>query len=174
MTDLGFKRITIDNWLEPDGVTSAFVYISPEDGQPIPKNGDDWVREILEFSLDETVPQEVHALYEVARGAMAYGYFFYPMFTFAEGQLYRVAEAAVTHKCKTMGAPDNTITFKQKVDFLAGSKVLTNREKEIWHSIRRLRNAFSHPRRQYISTPPMAINTLGRIAEEINSLFSHE
>lgn len=91
MTDYehGIKKLTVGNWLKPDGVWSHFEGIS---------SGEVWVRSILQPALVETVPLEVRKLFEVARSAMAYAYFFYPLSSLAEEQLYRVVESAATYK----------------------------------------------------------------------------
>ncbi len=174
MTNLGFKKLTVDNWTEPDKASSLFVRISPVDEQAHPITGDEWVRHILKPNLIEAVPADVRALFEVARGAIAYGYFFYPLYALAEEQLYRVVEAAVTFKCKEMGAPQKIRNFWQKVNYLTDNKVIPKQEEELWHAIRKLRNMSSHPKFQTIISPGNAISTLERTAEKINFLFSSE
>lgn len=114
MTNLGFKKLTVDNWLEPDKVSSSFVGISTVDGQVHTISGNEWVSCILKPNLIEAVPTEIRALFEVARSALAYGYFFYPLYTLAGEQLFRVAETAVNLKCKEMGAPRSKDTFQKK------------------------------------------------------------
>jgi hypothetical protein len=103
MSKFGFKKITPSNWLDPDKVLRGFVKMSSTGAQPL--TADDYLRHILSPELIESVPKDVRALFEVARGAMIYGYFFYPLFTLAAEQLFRVSEAAVSHKCKALGAP---------------------------------------------------------------------
>ncbi len=130
---------------------------------------------ILKPNLNETVPTEVKALFEVARGSLVYGYFFYPLYTLGLEQLFRVAEAAVTRKCKTMEAPRAICKggFLKKVKYLVEMKVIPNQKEEIWNAIRGLRNIASHPQDQSILAPGEAIGKLSRIADEINSLFSN-
>ena len=170
MTKFGFKEITPSNWLEPDDVLKGFVRISPG-GQSQPITGDDYLRDILRPRLLESVPTDVQALFEVARGAMAYGYFFYPLYTLAAQHLFRVAEAAVAHKCKALGAPKSRKTFKKRISWLVDEGVIPSSEFIRWDAIRELRNAASHPERQSILTPGNAIGLLERIAVQINSLF---
>lgn len=171
MTNLGFKKLTEDNWLEPDKNSSLFVSISPIDGQTQPITGNDWVRDILRINLTEEVSQEIQALFEVARGALVYGYFFYPLYTLAAEQLFRVVEAAVTLKCVALKAPSSIKNFQRKIDYLIKEKIISEREKEAWHAIRKLRNSASHALHQNIITPGMAIGNLYSIADKINALF---
>ncbi len=163
---LMFKKITVDNWREPDGISSSIINV--------PLN--EWVGFILKPNLNETVPTEVKALFEVARSALIYGYFFYPLYTLGQEQLFRVAEAAVTQKCKIMEAPHavcNKGSFQKKIKYLVKMKVIPTQKEEMWDAIRELRNIASHPQDQSILAPGGAIGKLARIADEINSLFSN-
>lgn len=171
MSKFGFKEITPSNWLERDDVLKGFVRMSPS-GQSIPLTSEDWLGHILKPKLLESVPADVQALFEVARGAMAYSYFFYPLFTLAAEQLFRVAEAAVAHKCKALGAPESRDTFKKRISWLVEEGVIPSSELNRWDAIRELRNIASHPERQSIFTPGQAIGRLEGIAVQINSLFS--
>lgn len=160
-----FKKITVDNWREPDETSSLSINI--------PLN--EWINIILEPNLIEAVPTEIKKLFEVARGALVYGYFFYPLYTLGLEQLFRVAEAAVTRKCKTMEAPPTIYEgpFQNKVHYLVEKKVIPNQKKEVWNAIRILRNIASHPQDQSIHAPGEVIGKIARIADEINSLFSN-
>jgi hypothetical protein len=168
MAKFGFKEINQQNWLEPDEV--RFVKISPDGISPM--SGEDWLRHILVPKLLGTVPQDVQALFEVARGALVYGYFFYPLYTLAEEQLFRVAEAGVSHKCKVMGAPNSKKNFAEKIEWLVNKGVIPETDIPVWKAIRVLRNSASHPERQSITTPGMAISLLEQVSEKINALFN--
>jgi len=171
MTKFGFKEISPSNWLEPDRVLKGFVRMSPN-GRSRPITGDEYLNHILEPKLVASVPTDVQALFEVARGAMAYGYFFYPLYTLAAQQLFRVAEAAVIHKCKALRALKAKGTFKKRIDWLMDEGTIPQSELNRWEAIRELRNIASHPDRQSILAPGNAIGLLEGIAEQINSLFS--
>lgn len=69
-THFGFKRITAENWQEPD-VPRLFGLTTPNA----------WIEAHLQPQLSPNVPQEIASLFEVARGAMIYGWFFYPLIT---------------------------------------------------------------------------------------------
>lgn len=134
--------------------------------------GDEYLNHILEPKLVASVPTDVQALFEVSRGAMAYGCFFYPLYTLAAEQLFRVAEAAVIHKCKALRALKSKGTFKERIDWLMDEGTIPQSELKRWEAIRELRNIASHPDRQSILTPGNAVGLLEDIAEQINSLFS--
>src|SRR5262249_39654732 len=94
------KKIKIYNWIGPKDIARLFV-----DMNGISMSGHDWANHILKPALSGNVPIDVKELFEVARGAMLYGYFFYPLYALADEQLSRVAEAAITHKCLELSAP---------------------------------------------------------------------
>ncbi len=172
MPDLKFKRLTVENWLDSDPTVAIFAGRLLPDGTNQPYSGDDWLRDILVPSLSEKVPLEVVELYEVARGALVYGYFFYPLYTLGFEQLFRVAEAAIVHKCAAMSAPTSRKHFVQRIDWLASQGVLSAEATRHWHSARELRNYASHPQRQTLTVPGEAIGALQRMANDINALFS--
>jgi hypothetical protein len=77
----GFKRITAENWQDAD-VPRLFGLTTP----------DNWIGAHLQPQLSPNVPQEIAALFEVARGSMIYGWFFYPLITLGAEQCYRVLD----------------------------------------------------------------------------------
>jgi hypothetical protein len=170
-TRFGLKEITPNNWLEPDDIIKGFVRMSAS-GQVQSVTSDDYLKAILGPKLLEIVPMDVKSLFEVARGAMIYGYFFYPLYTLAAEQLFRVAEAAVTHKCKVLGLQKSNDKFKNKIDRLIDKKVIPSSELGRWDYVRKLRNIASHPESQSILTPGNAIGLLEDIVIQINSLFN--
>ncbi len=171
MAKLCIKQLTVENWLKADQPSSLFAGVSP-DGQIRSIAGDDWARHILQPKLLDSVPDDVQVLYEVARGTMVYGWFFYPLYTLGVEQLSRVAEAAISHKCKMLGAPTAIGTFAKKIQWLAENSIIPESERNRWDSIRRLRNAVSHRESQPILAPGYLIGLLERFTEQINSLFT--
>jgi hypothetical protein len=170
MGKFGFKEINEQNWLEPDEVSKGFVKISPAGISPV--SGEDWLRHILAPKLLDAVHPDVQKLFEVARGALVYGYFFYPLYALGEQQLFRVAEAAVSCKCKAMGEPNPKKTFEEKIEWLANRGVISETDIPMWHAIRNLRNFASHPKSQLIISPGEAISSLKLVSEKINALFN--
>ncbi len=171
MAKLGFKEINQQNWLESDEAIKGFVKISPA-GKPQSMSGEDWLRPILAPKLLEAVPQDVQALFEVTRGALVYGYFFYPLYTLAAQQLFRVAEAAVSQKCKALGAPSSKKKFAEKIGWLVNKGVIPEADIPVWDAVRELRNSASHPERLSIITPGMAIGSMEQVTGKINALFN--
>lgn len=168
----GFKILTSQNWQEPDPTVRPFVCI--RDGESVPITGDKLTSLFLQPKLSESVPLEVIRLFEVARGALCYGYFFYPMYTLGSEQLYRVHEAALTHKCRTLNAPGREVGFKRMVEWLVRHDAIFRDRRMQWGAMRELRNSASHAQRQSIYDPVTAMSNVRIACELINELFGCE
>ena len=163
MADMGFRRLTPENWLQDDPIIEMFGWSA---------FAEDWIAEIMKPELSDAVPHELHKLFEVARAAMCYGFKFYPLYTLATEQLLRVAEAAVTERCAQLNAPAGVSTFNTRIDFLGTKLSPAIFDGARWHSLRRLRNEASHPERQNILPPGMAIPAVEGLALLMNQLFA--
>ncbi|HBZ82756.1 MULTISPECIES: hypothetical protein [Brevibacillus] len=172
--ELGFKKLTIDNWLEGDKTSDYFVWFSEEKQEFYKPSKEQRVEVFLEPTLDDVVPEEVKRLFEVARGCLLYGHFFYPMYTLGLEQLYRVLELAVTLKCTSINAPESINNFNKRIEYLIDNKIIPQSESISWHATRRLRNYSSHPSGQTILPPGEALRTLIMTTERINNLFGTE
>ena len=171
MHDLNMKILTIQNWLKPDELMDNFIYRTVIDNNTRKVTDDMWASYILEPQLSDQVPKEVRELYEVSRGGLLYGYFFYPLYSLAGEQLFRVAESASKYKCKELNAPKSVSTFEKYIDFLIDKNAINKNEKNRWDAIRLLRNKTSHPVNIQILTPSMVIENLRHITDMVNILF---
>ncbi len=163
------KGLTAENWLQKDDVWKAFIRLR-HNGTPEPFTSRDLVEPLLEVRLSSKVPAELGKLFDVARGAMVYGWCFYPLLTLGTEQTSRVAEAAVAHRCQQLGYKGPR-TFKKRLEWLAEHGVIRVASEEPWHAVRGLRNISSHPDSQQVFSPGMAVQSLQRCADLINSLF---
>lgn len=172
MTNLGFKKLTPENWLEPDKFNFYKVSVSLSSGQTRPLDFDERRRHMLDINITEKAPLEVRRMFEVARGAVVYGYFFYPLYVLGAEQLFRVAEAAVTLKCEQMGVKTDRLWFIDKIKYLIAASTIPAQEEDAWQGIRQMRNAASHPNIQTMFDSGDALYFLQLIAGKINSLFA--
>lgn len=170
MTQLGIKILTVENWMNSDPLMGNLVMLNNKMISIM--SAEDWAVSILKPKLAKTVPIEILKLFEVARGSMVYGYFFYPLFTLALEQLLCVAEAAVSDKCKQIGARKSANTFQKKVAYLREANVLSEREYTQWDALRKLRNIASHPDEQTILPPGVTLEFVFDISLLINRLFA--
>src|SRR6266542_1368598 len=166
--ELGFKPLTVENWLVPDPVMAVFAKMDLRTGEASSVTADEWVEIFLKPTLLETVPINITRLFEASRGAMLYGYFFYPLYTLGLEQVYRVAEAAITAKCEEIGIDNPYAKFVDNINALVKKNVLTSKEGEEWHVIRDMRNKASHPKEQMILPPGVASALLQDLANKIN------
>jgi hypothetical protein len=149
----------------------SFIWHVYKDG-PRPLSGEEWLKLCLSPCLNRNVPIEVIRLFEVARGAFAYGSFFYPMYSLASQQLYRVVDTATLHKCCKENVVEKDInTFKKRLDWLFEHGFLPPDDRARWNASRKLRNHYSHPENQTIISPTMALEQLRMAVDEINQLF---
>lgn len=164
-----FKQLTKQNWCEPDPIINLFVAVEEADIRPI--SGDEWAELFLNGKLSHSVPKDIESMFDVARGALCYGYYFYPMFTLGTEQLHRVMDAALAHKCEGLVAPTRIDRFARRLKWLLGRDVFGERQFQRWDATRHLRNMGAHASRQNILSPAMAARILDTTRELINSLF---
>jgi hypothetical protein len=133
---------------------------------------DHWVEEILAVKMPAQIPIEVRNLFDVARGTLCYGWFFYPLYTLRSEESFRVLEAPLKHRCQELGAPRGASKgFSTMVDWLASRDVISKEERVRWEAAKHLQNSSSHPERQSINSSVSAVNGLQIAVEMTVSLF---
>jgi hypothetical protein len=158
---MGFSSITAENWLLPD--RKNYIPL----GTPPP---DQWIVRFLQPTLAPTVPLEVRRVFEIARGAMIYSWFFYPLATLGLEQCTRIAEFAVRERCQMLqNASDN---FAQNLRALVSAGVISPEDEQSWQGLRFLRNDRSHLRNFMLTDPGEASGFMRVTVERINRLFS--
>lgn len=110
------KRLTIANWRERDAAARGFVRVHDGSAQEIAP--DEWAAVFLAPQLGADVPRDIVDLLEVARGALCYGVFFYPLYALGSEQVYRVLESALRHRCASAGAPGTIGNFMNMLEWL--------------------------------------------------------
>ena len=170
---MSIKRITAENWLERDGIQFAAIeWTSLNDSYTHLMDGEDWIRNFTESQLSNEVPADIHTLFEVARGALCYGYFFYPLYTLGFEQLFRVGEAAISARFLELGGdPKKVKTFEKRIEFLEMKSALTGSDASSWTAVRHFRNLVSHPESQNIFPPGQIAGTLNHVCALVNRLF---
>ena len=166
----GFKLITSENWNEPDNTTVRFTCpldYNEKCGYP------PYLDRILKPQLNSEVPIEIRRLFEVARGAMVYSYFFYPLYTLASDQLFRVGEAALVLKSKKIGYSKKDVRLSALIKYLKEKEVFDEERAKRWEALRFLRNKASHRQDQSIYWPAAVLELLENITEDINALYPY-
>jgi hypothetical protein len=178
----GIKNLTLDNWRSIDPMSVLLVDLDVATGRPLPITSERWAEWFLEPQLDPFVPGEVRTMFNVARGAMLYGCFFYPLYTLGTEQLHRVADAATWHRCRQLGKPfpaagPKRETFANRVTWLVDQGAVVNAS---WWGhglaspggVRMVRNLTSHSTFQQLDLPGTALTQLRHVAGRINELFA--
>ena len=168
---MGYKELTLDNYLVADKVMSIFCVIE-HDGTPRTQTADEWFENIHSLKIREDLPEELKRLMAVAQGSMIYGYYYYPLFTLGAEQFTRIADTAIKIKCECLNCPRQIKTFKQKVDWLFEQSKFSEAEKNQWLGTVKLRNKLAHPKDQWAITPAMAIDLMNNLYMKIEKLFS--
>ncbi len=164
-----YKKINIQNWLKLD-LKGTF-------------NGtaEMWLDFHLRSRLAPEVPEQVGTLFEVARGSMIYGCFFFPLLTLASEQCHRVLEAAAKIRCEQLKIPleikrNNGKVYPKRyteiVEDLVQHGNIEKNDKIKWDAGRSMRNQTSHPDSQILLVPGMTITILDTTVELINKLYS--
>ena len=151
-----FKKLTPDNWHEVDRTASHIVRVREDDTEN-ELNEDDWAGLILQCELSSRAPEDLCHMFEVARGVLCYGCYFYPLYTLGSEQLYRVLNAALIHKCRQMNAPKEIDGFYKALQWLNQSGTFSEARFNQWDASRGLRNDTSHANCQHSYDPTMAL-----------------
>lgn len=164
----GFKKITNATWLSAD-LPKLFSELTE----------DLWLSSVLKPTLSDGVPREIKGMFEVARGIMIYGWFFYPLLTIGAEQCLRVLEAGAKSRCQQLGltverkrrSGSGPIALYNYIDTLGNNGELSSDDVAQWKLLRSLRNHVSHPSHQDILPPAIPMHMLQNTAEVLNRLF---
>lgn len=171
--EYSIKVLSYSNWLEIDETNKILIKQSTGK-EPTSFSESEWFERINNIKVNDSVPSEIHYLIEVARSTMTYGYFYYPIFTFAFEQFFRITETAVVKKCSLLLAPKNKFSFKQKIKWLYNQGIISKSSYDVWGNIVQLRNIVSHPKRLNIVSPNIMIKTIDSLIILINDLFNDQ
>lgn len=183
MGDIWFDDLSEDDWLSRDG---RFDAEAREEGDAATGPArEDWLAAVRGPCLSGQVPNEVARIFEVARGAALYGYFFHPLMTLAKRELYRAAEAAVRFKFRELDvtppglknrklakqASRDPRDFGRMVGFLASRGVIPEDAAASWRAIAKSWEVVAHPEDGTLFSLAAVLKSLHRFAELINGLY---
>lgn len=162
------KKLNRENWLDPDPKNRIFYQFPPE--VDIRPSADEWTEAFLAPHLDDAVPQDIKDMFEAAQAVICYGYFHYPLFKLGSDQLYRVLDAALGHKCRSVGAP-KLECFQNRYEWLLKRGYIEYAMEQRWQSAVKLRNETSHANSPSLFPPGVALTGIRIACELINSVF---
>lgn len=172
VSEVRFKRLTNQNFLELDPVMANFVFVSKTTGAAQNPTAGEWTSRFLGPTLSKGVPVEVIELVEGARGAMIYGCFFYPLYAIGEAHLFLAAEAALRARLQgTIGIDLRRRRFHGLLGLALNKAVIANDRMGWWEAMESLRNSAVHPDFQQLGPPGQSLGLLAGTCREISRLF---
>jgi hypothetical protein len=168
----GIKILDPTNFVEPSAASLSFSEWGLSTTGPQPATDDEVTRRVAWFTdvtVHEDVPEEIWQLFEVAKGAMVYGIFFYPLYTLGMEQLFRVFEYVIRSKFETIRPSNSASSLKAMTQWLIKHGHLPGPHPERWFAAYELRNVASHPKMQTLFLPAEAVRTL----KDMKSLIEH-
>ena len=166
----GVKGVTVENWLVQDPVMVPWTRVNMVDGSSRPTTGEDWILSVNAVMLAPHVPDEIHDLFEYAKGAMGYGYFYYPLFTLVAQQLLRVADIAVDVLFDKLAVVPKPKSLDRRIVILRERWLIDDEQYFLFDMLREMRNRATHDPTRTILMPPHAIEDIHWIAEMISGL----
>jgi hypothetical protein len=103
------KQISTANWQQIDEAPKLWCAMTA-----VAKTNEEWIKFFFLPTLDTKIPLELAKLLEVTRGAMIYGWYFYPLLTLGIDQCWRILETGVRVRCQQLGIPTKKLTKKGK------------------------------------------------------------
>lgn len=158
---LGYKRITAANIIEPD-ISRFFGNLGEAR----------WIELFHEPQLLDVVPAHVRGMFEHARGAMIYGWYYYPLLTVGYAECARTIEAGARNASKLLWPDQTPKRYAAIIEDLHSGGWIKKDEVDRWHIGRQIRNSFAHPTGPTILPPGHASSKLRGCAEQLNALFA--
>jgi hypothetical protein len=142
--------------------------VNLETGEASPVDPRDWARSVLAIELDAKVPEDIAAMFVMAKQATCFYYWYWPMLVLGSHELLRVAESAVRAIAKQHGIKAKTL--KDRIAALVKVNVIAESDEELWQAQRSLRNSATHPDFQQMYGFSQAMTVIKTVAEAVGSL----
>lgn len=164
------KRITPQNWLEPD-TSGASAGTDPLA----------WRDAFLAIRLEKWVPKEIAAMFEAARASVIYGRFFAPLVTLGVEHCYWVLESGVRARCAQLGLPvtvqdkqgkGHALSFSHNLRQLMDQGVIAEADAELWRQAGELREWATQPKQDNSLGLDHVVTAFTRAATLLNKLFA--
>lgn len=164
------ERLTLENHLERDSRLDVWSVVGLG---PQTHTTDQWVRMILSFELDASLPSELREIYSRAQATMVYGCYHYPLFTSGCEELHRFQESVLRAAISETGATSSTLKKKYKdlLDWSLNAGFMDARTLARWHASRDLRNRASHKKKSMLVGRNDALQHLSVTKELAEALF---
>jgi hypothetical protein len=169
----GLKAVTVSNWLSPDP-TSRFISHVPHEASELAALldvGNYFAERFTTLELSSTVSDNVARFFNVAKGTVTYAVFFYPLLEIGLERAYSAAEVAVRECAEQHAIPRRyrQANNKSRISWLCRYGWISPELCTRLQLTRMTRNLAKH-QSQSILMPIDVVKTLGRIANDLESL----
>ncbi|MCV2882374.1 hypothetical protein [Actibacterium sp. XHP0104] len=163
-------KLTLENHLERDTRLDCW---SVHGIGPYSHSTDDWVKMVLDVSLEVDLPPFLVEMFDRAQASMVYGCYYYPLFTLGIEELFRFGESAFREAVKE-AEPCSSLNRKRYADlqkWASEAGLIDTATASRWNASRRLRNSVSHKDGAFLLGPNDALEQLDITKELVESLF---
>lgn len=171
----GVKRLSYENFLAP---ALGAMQFDPHGGLitaglVIPRAEEirSRVERFTSATLSEHVPETAFQMFEVAKGTMVYGLFFYPLYTIGQDHLSRLFEWVVKERYRTLSGRTDDRNLKTALEWLLTNGHFPPDSEVRWRASYEICNSMAHPTMQYITTPADAARYLRHMRELLEHLY---
>lgn len=156
--ETGIRSVNPTKWLEFDGPRIIGIQ----------KNEETWLHHFTAVQLDSNIPASIRSMFETARGAMIYSYFYYPLATLGMEHCFRILELAVRVKANDEKGKFN---YNGNIEKLKNAGEISHELADRLHAARSLRNGACHPDGKFLIDPGSALSQLRTTAEIVAELL---
>jgi hypothetical protein len=167
---MGSKRLTADNFLLPDPLSGEFTG-RDGDGPAQRLSAVDWAHEIRAVRLDGNVPEPVRNRFDLARGILRYGFFWYSLWVHGTVVSLQSAELALEVACDAAHGPKRLNSAESRIEWLEKRRFLAAADAGTWTLLVGVRDALVEAGDGPILTPRKSLDVLQAVAQAINGLF---
>ena len=161
---LGIKEITLASLPVADETTLLFI-----------QDREKWVAWFHEPQLEMGVPENIRRMFEIARGTMLYGWYYYPLLAVGQDQCFRVLEAAArTAYAQLSGLTvevAGNLPYHAVLKRLVIAKAISSSDSDRWEIAREIRNTGAHATGASIFPPGPVVSDMRVVVDQINMLF---
>ncbi|MFH0796323.1 MAG: hypothetical protein V2A65_04610 [Candidatus Omnitrophota bacterium] len=145
----------LSEFIKPDKILASLATIEPLSDKGRRITIEDLQKYVSEAELKKEVPEKIDGIFEAAKMAFVYSYFYYPFFTIAAHYSLLAVEGALKlkHRTEFPKEPIENSILHKIIGNLVKEKIIKEKDKEKYDVSRKLRNMFSHTAKLQLLPP---------------------
>jgi len=167
----GIKVLDRETWLVPDSIHRVFGDLANSFERGDFSQGERDLADLNRIVLNVAAPKEVEVMFDVAKGAMAYGWFYYPLYAVGIDRLCMAVDTAVLIKYESAISKGSRVAYRTRIVALCRAGFLGADLCEELQLAREARNEALHPQFQTITTFSQTLRSISyyaRLLDKIN------